>query len=120
MQWPTAGRAQAEIGRTKSGDAVLDDSPNTVASSTVGRPYAASAWVMAPAGRSVTLRIREYRGTRVVQARIAVSTGTGAWQQLTVTSAPAAGGTSVSVDALVSLLPTNLRARLDDVALRRA
>ena len=111
------GGCSAEIGRKLStGDAVLDDSPNSVGSSAAG-VYAGSAWVKAPAGRTVTLRLREYRGSRLVQARTSVGTATGSWQQLTAT-ATAGGGTSISIDVLVSLT-TSLRAQVDDVALRR-
>jgi hypothetical protein len=114
-----SGTCSAEVGRKRTtGDAVMDDSPNSVGSTTAGAVYAGSAWVIAPAGRTVTLRIREYRGSKVVRAQTAVMTGTGSWQQLTVQSAPAAGGTSISLDVLVSLTST-MRARIDDVSLRR-
>jgi hypothetical protein len=114
-----SGACSAQIGRTtSSGDAVLDDSPNTVSSTAAGATYSASAWVKAPAGRSVTLRLREYRGSTVVQYRTVVVTATGAWQQVAVSSPPAAGGTSVSVDVLVALT-TSLKAQVDDVILRR-
>ena len=114
-----SGTCSAEIGRIKSaGDAVLDDSPNTVSSSAAGSAYSASAWVQAPTGASVTLRVREFRGSTLLKARTTASAGTGAWQQLNVTSAPAAGGTSISVDVLVSLT-TSLRAHVDDVSLKR-
>jgi hypothetical protein len=96
----------------------MDDSPNSVSSSTAGAVYAGSAWVNAPAGRSVTLRIREYRGSKVIAWRTAVVTGTGSWQQVSVQSAPAAGGTAISIDVLVSLTSI-MRARIDDVSLRR-
>jgi hypothetical protein len=114
-----SGACSAEIGRKKiTGEAVMDDSPNTVSSSTAGAVYAGSAWVNAPAGRSVTLRIREYRGSKVVRSQTAVVAGTGGWQQVSVQSAPAAGGTSISLDVLVSLTST-MRAGVDDVSLRR-
>jgi hypothetical protein len=113
------GGCSAEVGRRGStGEAVIDDSPNSVSSSTAGRVYAASAWVKAPAGRTVTLRVREYRGSRVVDVRTSTVTGTGAWQQVAVNSAPAAGGTGISVDVLVTL-PPSLKAQVDDVSLRR-
>lgn len=113
-----SGACSAEIGRKRTtGDAVMDDSPNSVSASTAGAVYAASAWVDAPAGRSVTLRIREYRGSKVVRSQTSVVTGTGTWQQVSVQGAPAAGGTSISVDVLVSLTST-MRARIDDVSLR--
>lgn len=113
-----SGACSAEIGRRKAGAAVMDDSPNSVSASTAGAVYAASAWIHAPAGRSVTLRIREYRGPKVVRSHTAVVTGTGTWQEVTVQSTPAAGGTSISLDVLVSLTPT-MRARIDDLALRK-
>lgn len=113
------GSCSAEVGRRSStGDAVIDDSPNSVSSSTAGAVYAGSTWVRAPAGRSVTLRLREYRGSKVIAVRTSTVTGTGAWQQVAVQSAPAAGSTSISIDILVSL-PTNLKAQVDDVSLRK-
>ena len=114
-----SGSCAAQIGRkTSTGDAVLDDSPNSVASSVAGATYTASTWVKAPAGRSVTLRIREYRGSTLVRYKTVVATGTGSWQQVTVSAAPANGGTSMSVDVLVSLT-TSQKAQVDDVSLKR-
>jgi hypothetical protein len=114
-----SGACSAEIGRKRTtGEAVMDDSPNSVSSSTAGAVYAGSAWVSAPAGRTVTLRIREYRGSKVVRSQTTVVAGTGTWQQVGVQSAPAAGGTSISLDVLVSMTST-MRARIDDVSLRR-
>jgi len=114
-----SGACSGEIGRVKgTGEAVLDDSPNTVGSSVRDAVYAGSAWVRAPAGRAVTLRVREFRGSTLVRYRTTVSTGTGTWQQLTVTGPPADGGTSISLDVLVSL-STGQRAQVDDVSLRR-
>ena len=113
------GSCAAQIGRKSgTGDAVLDDSPNTVASTPAGAVYEATAWVKAPVGRQVTLRVREYRGSTVVQARTAVVTGTGAWQGVCVGSAPAAGGTSISVDVIASLTSSQ-KAQIDDVSLKR-
>ena len=73
--------------------------------------------VEAPAGRSVTLRVREYRGSKFLRSVTAVVTGTGTWQQVDVQSVPAAGGTSISLDVVVSLT-ASLRAHVDDVSLR--
>jgi hypothetical protein len=114
-----SGACSAAVARKKTtGDAVMDDSPNSVSSSTAGAVYAGTAWVNAPGGRGVTLRIREYRVSKVVRSQTAVVTGTGGWQQVTVQSAPAAGGTSISLDVLVSLTST-MRAGVDDVSLRK-
>jgi carbohydrate binding protein with CBM4/9 domain len=113
------GSCSAEIGRTGStGDATLDDSPNTVSSTVAGATYAATAWVRAPASRTVTLRLRERRNGSTVRTTTATVTGDGSWRQLLVTSAPAAGGTALSVEIVVSLTTTT-KAQVDDVSLKR-
>ncbi len=113
------GACSAELGRTKSGgDAMLDDSPDTVASTIAGASYVASAWVRAPAGRTVRLRVRELSGSSVVRSTVATSTGDGAWRQLLVTSAPTSSGTRLSVEILVSLAK-GTKAQVDDVSLQR-
>jgi hypothetical protein len=113
------GLCSAELGRTlSSGDAVLDDSPNTVASTAAGATYAASVWVRAPSGRSIALRLREYSGGQVLRYRTVTASGNGAWRQLTLTSHPTSGGTSLSLDVIV-LLTTSLKAQVDDVSLKR-
>ena len=111
------GSCSAELGRTRSGDAMLDDSPNSLASTTAGATYVASAWVRAPAGRTVTLRLRELSGSTVVRSTFATTTGNGAWQQL-VTSAATTGGTSLSVEIIASLTK-GPKAHVDDVSLKR-
>ena len=113
-----SGACSAELARrTSTGEAVLDDSPNSIGSTAAGAVYTAGAWVSAPVGRSITLRVREYRGSKVIASRSAVVTGNGDWQHVTVQSPPASGGTSVSVDVLISLTTTQ-RAMVDDVCLR--
>ena len=113
------GSCSAEVRRTASpGDAVLDDWPNTVASTSAGATYTASAWVRAPVGRTVKLRLRELRGGAVVRSRVATVAGNGGWLRLVVTSAATAGGTSLSFEVLASLSGTS-KARVDDVSLRR-
>ena len=113
------GSCSAELGRTRStGEAMLDDSPDTVASTVAGATYTASAWVRAPAGRSVKLRLRELNAGSVVRSRVVTVTGDGGWRQLVVTSATTAGGTSLSVEILASLT-TSSKAQVDDVSLKR-
>ena len=113
-----SGACSAELGRSKAGgDAVLDDVPDTVTSTVAGVSYLGSAWVRAPAGRTVRLRVRELSGSSVVRATVANATGDGMWRQLLVTSAPTSGGTRLSVDVLVSL-PKGSKAQVDDVSLR--
>ncbi len=114
------GSCSAEIGRTYfTGDAILDDSPNTVASTPAGATYTASAWVRAPAGRSVRLRLREYSGGQVVRFKMATFSGTGGWRQVAVTSLATSGATSLSLDVLVSLM-IGAKAYVDDVSLRKS
>ncbi len=112
------GSCSAELGRSRSsGDALLDDTPNTVGSTGAGAKYVASAWVRAPAGRTVTLRIRELSGASVVRSVVTTVTGSGGWRQLGVTSAAASGGTTLSVEVVVSLTRGS-KAQVDDLSLR--
>ena len=97
---------------------MLDDPPDTVASTVAGARYVASAWVRAPAGRTVRLRVRELSGSTVVRATVTTVTGSGAWQQLLVTSAPTSGGTRLSLEVLASLA-RGTKAHIDDTSLRR-
>jgi hypothetical protein len=113
------GVCSAQLGRTRSGDATLDDAPNTVASTAAGATYAASMWVKAPAGRAVTLRLRELTGATVVRTSSATLAATGSWQQLSKTSTAATGGTSLSIEVVVSLAG-GTKANIDDVSLTRA
>jgi hypothetical protein len=109
------GSCAAGLGRSKSsGSALLDDVPSTVAASAVGARYVASAWVRAPAGRTITLRVRELGRTSVV----ATITGDGSWRQLVVTTPPTAGS-ALGVEIVVSLARGS-RAQVDDVSLRRS
>jgi hypothetical protein len=95
------------------GAALLDDSPDTVASTTAGAKYTASTWVRAPAGRSVRLRLRELRGGSIVRASVVTLIGNGSWQRLTVMSAVTSGGTSLNVEIFASLTP-GWKAQVDD------
>jgi hypothetical protein len=113
-----SGSCSSELGRTRSsGDTVLDDSPDTVASTIGGATYTASAWVQAPSGRSLTLRLRELNGGSVLRSRLVTVTGDGGWRQLVVTSAATSGGTSLSVE-IVASLTTSSKAHVDDVSLK--
>ena len=111
------GSCSAELGRTRTGDATLDDSTNTVASTTAGAIYTASAWVRAPAGRTVTLRLRELSGATVIRSSVVTLIGDGTWRQLTVPSGAASGGTSLSVEIVASLV-AGTKAQVDDVSLK--
>ncbi len=112
-----SGSCSAQLGRTRSsGDAMLDDWPDTVGSTIAGATYTASAWVRAPAGRLVTLRIREFEGGSVVRTRVGTVTGNGGWRQLVLTSTATAEGTSLSVEILAALTRGS-KAYIDDVSL---
>ena len=114
------GSCAARLLRSGSaGNVVLDDAPQTVASTGTGATYNAGAWVRAPSGSPVQLRLRERAGSAIVRTRASTVTGTGGWQQVTVSSAPASGGTSLSVEVVVSLSGTTT-AEVDDVSLRLA
>ena len=115
-----SGGCAAELTRTRStGDAMLDDSPQTVGATSGGATYSASAWVRAPAGRTVRLRLRELNaGGTVVRTSTATATGDGTWRQLAVTSAATVAGNSLGVEVLASLAK-NTKAQVDDVSLRR-
>ena len=97
---------------------MLDDSPNTVGSTAAGATYAASAWVRAAAGRTTRLRVREYRGGTLVRTSSVTLTADGTWRQLVLTTAAAAGGRSLSLDVLVSLVKGSA-ANVDDVSLKQ-
>ena len=111
------GSCSAQLGRRNStGDAMLDDWPETVAS-TAKAAYTATAWVRAPSGRSIKLRLRELRASTVLRTKLVTVTGTGAWRRVTVATS-AAGGTSLSVEVRVSLT-AGAKAYVDDVSLIR-
>jgi hypothetical protein len=114
-----SGSCSAQLGRTRLGSATLDDSPNTVASTSAGQTYVASAWVRAPAMRTVTLRLRELSGGSLVRSSIVTLTADGTWRQLTLTGAPASGDTSLSVEVVVSLA-SGTSANVDDVSLKQS
>jgi len=112
------GSCSAQLGRTRTGNATLDDSPNTVGSTTAGSTYAGSLWILAPTGRSITLRLREFQGATLVRTSSTTVAATGGWQLLSVTSAATAGGTSLGIDTSVSLTST-MKAYVDDVSLTK-
>jgi Carbohydrate binding domain len=115
-----SGSCSAELGRTKSaGDALLDDSPDSVASSIAGATYTASAWVLAPAGRTVRLRVRELNGASVVRSSVATMTADGSWRRLIMTTAARTGGTRLSLEIIASLAKGS-KAPVDDVSLQPA
>jgi hypothetical protein len=114
------GSCASELGRTKqAGDAVLDDSPDSATSTIAAATYRASAWVLAPAGRLVTLRVRERNGSgAIVRSTVASATASGGWQQLALTTTAKAGGSTLGVEVLASLARGS-KAQVDDLSLQR-
>jgi hypothetical protein len=113
------GSCSAALKRDRTlGDAVIDDVPNTVPSTAAGATYAASAWVSAPSGRTVTLRLVERSGGTVVRTKLATATATGSWQRVAVTSDAASGGTSLGVEIVVTFSGRST-SYVDDVSLAR-
>jgi hypothetical protein len=113
------GSCSAELKHGRSlGDSVLGDAPDTVTSTTTGATYAASAWVRAPSGRALTLRLVERSGAAVVRTKVATATATGSWQRLAVTSDAASGGTSLGVEIVVTF-SGRWKSYVDDVSLTR-
>ena len=66
----------------------------------------------------MTLRLRERSGSTIVRTTVVTGTGTGAWSQLAVTGPPASGGTSISVEVVVSLARATT-AQVDDLSLQQ-
>jgi hypothetical protein len=62
--------------------------------------------------------VREYRGGTLVRTSSVTATGDGTWRQLIPTTTAAAGGTSLSLDVLVSLVE-GTTAQVDDVSLKQ-
>jgi hypothetical protein len=114
------GSCASELGRTKqAGDAVLDDSPDSATSTVAAATYRASAWVLAPAGRLVTLRVRERNGSgAIVRSTVASATASGGWQQLALTATAKASGSTLGVEVLASLARGS-KAQVDDLSLQR-
>jgi hypothetical protein len=114
------GSCAAELGRTKqAGDAVLDDSPDSATSTIAAVMYRASAWVLAPAGRLVTLRVRERNGGgAILRSTLASATASGGWQQLALTATATAGGSALGIEVLASLARGS-KAQVDDLSLQR-
>ena len=97
---------------------MLDDSPDSASSTLAAATYSASAWVLAPAGRTLTLRVRERLGGSVVRSNASQVTANGSWQLLALTTAPTADGSSLGVEVVASLARGS-KAHVDDVSLHR-
>ena len=74
--------------------------------------------MLAPAGRTVRLRVRELNGSNVVRSSVTTATADGSWHQLAVATTAASGGTRLSVEVVASLAKGS-SAYADDVSLIR-
>ena len=109
------GRYSAALQRPAGGTVMLNDVPDT-AGVPAGSSCRATAWVAAPAGKAVRLRLRELDSTGAVVADpVAAATATGGWQQLAVDRTTAGGPLDLNVWALSMGAADVLR--VDDVSL---
>jgi len=115
------GSYAARVSNTSAAAAttVLNDSPNSVASSTAGLTYTATAWIRASqANTSIGLRLMEYASSNALVASKQASywaTDT-AWHQLTVSLVAARTGSSIDVNALAWDLGAGKSYLVDDVS----
>lgn len=110
-----AGQAVTRVGSTL----VVNDSPNTVASTTAGATYSASVWVRASSQRTVSLRLREVPtpGVTLDSAAAWITLPDSAWHRLSVDYVARQDGSMIDA----SVLGINFRAGqsflVDDVTL---
>lgn len=117
-----SGSYAARVSNTAAAAAttVLNDSPNSVASTTAGRTYEATAWLRATrANITLVLRQLEYTsGNALVTSKQSSYWATDtAWHKLTVDLVAARAGDSIDVNALVWNLGAGQSFLVDDVSL---
>ena len=117
------GSYAAKVSNTSSAAAttVLNDSPNTVASTTAGLTYRATAWVRASqANTSLGLRLMEYTSSNalVTTKQAAYWATDTAWHQLSVDLVAAKAGSSLDVNALAWDLGAGKSFLVDDVSVQ--
>ena len=116
------GSYAARVSNTSAAAAttVLNDAPNSVASTTAGRTYEATAWLRAArANTTLVLRQLEYTsGNALVTSKQSSYWATDtAWHKLTVDLVAGRGGDSIDVNALVWNLGAGQSFLVDDVSL---
>ncbi len=115
------GSYAAKVSNTSAATAttVLNDSPNSVASTTAGLTYRATAWLRAAqANTSLGLRLMEYTSSNALVTSKQTSywaTDT-AWHQLTVDLVAAKGGSSIDVNGLAWDLGPGKSYLVDDIS----
>jgi parallel beta-helix repeat protein len=115
-----SGESAARLSNTGSSPAscTLNDSPNAVTTTSAGT-YTGSVWVRADTpGAIIKLRFREYNASTLVGSTTTTATLTTSWQQVAVTHAPAAAGTStLDFNAYVSSAPPGTCFYADDASI---
>jgi hypothetical protein len=116
---PHSGAWSVRVTRASgTGNAVLDDSPSTVASA-ASRAYTASAWVSGPVGLVARLLVVERRGTTTVRQTTADATLTStAWRKLSLTVPAPAAGNRLDVRVMGRSMKITQYLCIDDVELR--
>ncbi|RKS71330.1 carbohydrate binding protein [Motilibacter peucedani] len=111
--------AHVAVAGTAAATVALNDKVNTVASTTKGATYTATAWVKAKqAGNSAGIRLMEYKGnTFAGQNRGTVWLKDTSWHQLTATYTAATTGASLDLNVLGWSLPGKGSIDVDDVTL---
>ena len=97
----------------------VNDAVNTVRSTVKDHVYAAAAWVRTPvAGRTVSVRLMEYRGrTYLGQAVASVKLADTGWHRVRTTYTAKTSGATLDLN-VVARVPGGASVLVDDVALR--
>jgi len=110
------GARAAALTRSSGGTVMLNDVPDTTGVP-AGWACTASAWVLAPAGNGVHVRLRELAaGGTTTAAELGSATGTGAWQRLEASLV--AGGGNLDLNVWASAMARRAPLLVDDVSLR--
>ena len=109
----------ANTGTTTSTYAVLQDSPNWVATSSAGT-YTASLWVRADtAGAVFKLKLQEYNGSTLVGSNSAQVTLSTSWQKVTVTYTIGSPGSTLDFQSYVTNPAAGSAFYADDASITR-
>jgi hypothetical protein len=114
-----SGSWAVRVARTKAtGDAILDDSPNTVTNASA-RPYAAAAWVSGSVNQVARLLVNERRSdaTIVRTTKVDLTLTDGAWHHLMITVPAPAAGNRLDLRVVGRSMPTSRHLDVDDVEL---
>ncbi len=100
---------------TSQPDCTLNDSPNTVSSTTVGT-YTASAWVRGNTGVTLIMKIREYNaGTFVAQSTVSIALTAG-WTQVSLAYPARNSGSTLDLTLYTTNAAPGLCFDVDDIA----